>query len=336
MEVNPIIPNNPPPNNSEPSKPLTDKSPAEKLSEALAEAKKEKQEGSIKAIKTYQSDVAEAIQRDNVSVIKMAVAEKRRQEKQGLTAEAVGKESKKRVVIIAASVVLVVAGFLIVGYFLISKTKNTGVLTVNLPHEIIHPDKQVEIKLDSVTLQSFLSQFQAIKPLSLDSGSVESVVVTVRGNLGNATSVDQVGRKVLSTQDFMNLLQARLPGSLYRSLSGYLVGFYQNSNGPEPFLILKTDSYQNAFSGMLQWESNMQADLAALFGLPTGNGNPNFVPTPFKDEVFDNRDTRTLLDENGNILLIYSFLDPNTIVLVQSHNAFDEILSRYLQNKQLQ
>ncbi len=298
------------------------------LEEALEKAKKEKAEEPLRNIKTYQTDVAEAIKRDNVSVIKMAVAEKRRQERQGVASEEVSTESKKRIVLIILSAILVTSGLAIVGYFIFRPHNNT-VLPVAVARTIIVTDKTVELKLDNVTLDGLIHGLVANKSI-LESGSIENVIITVKGNLDAQNG--HSAREHLNAPNFLNLLQSRMPGNLFRSIQNdYIVGYYQNSSGNEPVLILKSDSYANAFPGMLQWEPNISNDLGSLFNLPTDSATSS--ARTFVDRIIDNRDARVLLEDGGNPTFIYSFIDPATIIFVKSQNAFDEILSRYLANR---
>lgn len=60
--------------------------PTVHLQDALSQ--KTEADPSIRPIKTFQSDVANAIKNDNVSMIKIALAEKKRQDKQGTYEEA--------------------------------------------------------------------------------------------------------------------------------------------------------------------------------------------------------------------------------------------------------
>jgi hypothetical protein len=51
------------------------------IMDALADSKKD--EGDAQTVRTYQSDIADTIKNDNVSMIKVALSEKKRQERRG-------------------------------------------------------------------------------------------------------------------------------------------------------------------------------------------------------------------------------------------------------------
>ena len=66
---------------------------------------------------------------------------------------------------------------------------------------------------------------------------------------------------------------------------------------------------------------------------------PSFVYTPpissyfniqgsFKDGVIDNKDVRAFTEPDGTMLVLYSFVDNNTIVITTDENALAEIINR--------
>ncbi|HEY1037087.1 MAG TPA: hypothetical protein VGE62_00730, partial [Candidatus Paceibacterota bacterium] len=53
-----------------------------------------------------------------------------------------------------------------------------------------------------------------------------------------------------------------------------------------------------------------------------------FSRNRFVDKVIENKDSRALVDENGNILMLYTFVDKNTLVIATSDKALKEIMFR--------
>ncbi len=66
----------------------------------------------------------------------------------------------------------------------------------------------------------------------------------------------------------------------------------------------------------------MQADLAPLFGTPQG------VPR-FTDAVRDNKSIRILYDSAGTEILLYSFIDKNTVVITTSGEALARLITQF-------
>jgi hypothetical protein len=129
---------------------------------------------------------------------------------------------------------------------------------------------------------------------------------------------------------------------------------------------LTNNFFQNAYAGMITWEKTMPDDLVNVFGYadttalpisfaytsPTSTSAlPNFasstatssIPsfvytTPissyftiqgsFKDGVIKNKDVRAFTEPDGTILVLYSFVDNNTIVITTDENTLAEIINR--------
>ncbi len=54
---------------------------------------------------------------------------------------------------------------------------------------------------------------------------------------------------------------------------------------------------------------------------------------PFIDKAIKNKDLRELVDQNGKVVLLYSFIDKNTLVITQTVEVFNAILAKYLVSK---
>ncbi len=334
---------------------------AAKLKEAVAHAKEKKLEDPMRPLKTYQSDVAEAIKKDNVSVIKIALAEKKRQEAQGLTKEAVSIDSKRSVLFFVLSAALVIAGIAIIGYFFFLRGTNQNNV-LNLPKNLVYAEKNTELKLDIADPNILVNEVGKIKRLARPSGTIENLIVTEK-DVGTSTSIELGARHLISGSRLTTLLNTRIPAPIFRSIQDiYMLGIYQTSNNSsEVFMILRSDSYEIAFAGMLEWEGTLQQDMTPLFSIlqapvitnsistttasssTATTSNTTFTlsplirtsPTePFKDRLIQNRDTRVITDSSGKIVFLYSFIDPHTVIFTQGEEAFKEIVGRYIQTGQ--
>ena len=137
----------------------------------------------------------------------------------------------------------------------------------------------------------------------------------------------------ISSTKFLNLIKAHIPSEILRSLRPEYAFGMHNYNGNQRFLILKIGSYSNAFSGMLAWEMDLWSDFKVLFSLPdiSKNGQVRGIETPtFQDAIYSNKDCRVVKDSSGNVLLLYSIIDANTIVITTSSDTLREIISRSL------
>ena len=110
-------------------------------------------------------------------------------------------------------------------------------------------------------------------------------------------------------------------------------------NVNQPFLVFKTNYYQNTYAGMLSWENTLMEDIGSIFTPPEVavvaetsdqvlGRNKNF-----EDIVVKNRDTRALRNQDGKIIFLYSFPDKNTLVLTTNADTLEKISTRLLSGK---
>jgi hypothetical protein len=81
---------------------------------------------------------------------------------------------------------------------------------------------------------------------------------------------------------------------------------------------------------MLKWEKTMAQDLGGLFEIPADTGTSTEI---FLDEALRNKDLRILQDNGGKTILLYSFIDKQTLLITKNENVFNAILAKYLTSK---
>jgi hypothetical protein len=132
----------------------------------------------------------------------------------------------------------------------------------------------------------------------------------------------------LSAHDFFQALAPQASDSLARSFDiRYMSGVYSAIDN-EAFVMLSTLDYGQTFAGMLAWEPSMSADLASIFPALSGLGQ-----NTWNDDTFNNQDVRVLRDSSGKIVLVYGFLDKSILVITSDENTFQQIASKYINNK---
>jgi hypothetical protein len=106
--------------------------------------------------------------------------------------------------------------------------------------------------------------------------------------------------------------------------------------GKARFIVLKTSYYANAFSGMLKWEKNIYSDLKNILDLKnesfetTGTTTDSYSlkTSMFYDGIISNRDSRILRDGQNKTLLIYSFIDNETLVIASNENLLKTLTQK--------
>lgn len=305
-------------------------------------SKPKPEESTTPSLQTYRGDIEQVVQSKNVSVVSIAAAEAQRRGDvgSGLTAgtpqSIIDKTFLTRAAMIAGGVFLVVGavGLLV---FLYVRAPATVEVALGIKAPFISVDDTKTITLSQqFSRTSMMASLQAAKQNSqLSLGLVARLYVFIA-----STSQSELPPPI-SLQTLLSTLAPNAPGELLRSLDPeqYLLGVHSFDEN-QAFLIVQTDSYQQAFSGMLTWERSMQTELAPLFtrtpsphvsgavGTSTPTTTKQFAPASFIDRVVENHDARVLVNESGDMLLVWTFLDRSTIVITTNEYTLREIISR--------
>ncbi len=262
--------------------------------------------------RTFSSDLAKAVREKGGSVVRIAIAEeeKHRQEFEDTNKSAQNKYVAMTILIIVVTIMGI--------YFLYNSQQNTNQIPVQeapLPQAMILSEEATNIEDQGMQVNDFLSAIRTkVNDTSLRDGTVENIVVTQ-------------SQTRISAGQFMSLIKAHSSIKLDQTLAKeYMLGV-EIHTGNNLFLILRGTAHDFMLSGMLDWESYMMGDLAPLFGID--DQTATYQNTPFHDKLIQNHDTRALVDNTGNPILFYSFLDPNTVIITNSPEALDESIRRF-------
>lgn len=281
----------------------------------------------IKVLRTYTSDMADAVRTNEVSVIKIALAEKEKREQEEIYKEAEGSNTSKTFLIIGGIILIVVA--IIGSYILIQKKKASEIPAPIITNIDTFISYDSSLKIDVTNINDVNDLMETIKKDSLvDTGLIKALFLTkkIDGLTGD-----------LTVKNFLSLINASAPGALTRSLSNkYLLGKYFNknilngNNESAIFLVFQTSDYNQAYASMLDWEKTMLKDLFTLFSINISNSNSPLFEEPWKDIIINNKDVRVLYGENGEGLLYYVFVNKNNFVITNNIEALKEVISRLI------
>jgi hypothetical protein len=285
--------------------------------------------GNLKTIRTYLSDMADTVRSNDISVIKVALAEQNKNERENIYRQAEGTPVKKAFWVIGGIALIAIALFGI--YFVTNKNAN-----LNTP-EIIVKDESVisydELSTLETTDTSNLTDkiLTNIKDVSsrINNTGIESI--SINNNLAGVKN--KIGIKELFTK-----LEFTAPSSLVRSLSdSFMVGTYTKissgtttENKPGLFLILQTKDYEYTYAGMLEWEKTMASDMFYLFELNTKENKIEVNDRQWKDIIINNKDARVLYNEDKLPILYYMFTDKSNIIIANKEDTIKEIVSRLI------
>jgi len=361
----------------------------------------------IKNLRTFQGDVADAIKKQNASVITIAMAEQnrnaKREESTGGTqniithenelqrilgkkappgvpkpptptrvppkpapvlpqkiAYAEPEEPKKKIdpefirnaLTITGSVLLILLGVgAVIGFYVLQK-KPTIAPAPKVDQTIVAFNTKAEIETAGIKRDDLI-----LKLNSLREGGVENQNDITYIALTKKMESDTVS---ITTTELFGILATSIPASAVRAFGDqFMMGMYSTEKN-EPFLILKVTSFDNAFAGMLAWEKTLNKDIGSIFSsrsipitsvapapVATATGTPStttapatrvvnvdaLIKTEFEDITIQNKDARVLKNTRGDDIVLYSFLDQNTILITSSQKAFHEILNKFIAEK---
>jgi hypothetical protein len=327
----------------------------------------------LKRLRTYEGDVAEVLANKKISTTSIALAEKRRETGEdrigsaetsssageSLTGES-GSESSshagKKILITIASLVLVGIG-VIGAYYLYSISPLSPSQRVapqpQAVQSLVPRDTQVAIPIDGMNPTAIISAVRAETAKSQSPNTIKEIVLVQTKN-GQHFRV--------AGPDMANIMDTGAPDIVLRALSDdWMLGVYADPNGTKTVFVVTTiDYFQNAFAGMLQWESVMAddlkqylyasapADIAAetvlanpITATSTANASTTSLSTNyfqsnqpvvlrgnFIDRIVQNKDVREFVTTDGKTLFLYSFIDNTKLVITGSEAALSEILKR--------
>lgn len=296
-----------------------------------------------KPIRTYEGDIAEAIEHKKTSQVSINLAEVERQRAQGIQAsDANGALSTsgsfgKNILKILISLLLLGGGAIGLYYlYLQSPLAAKPILTqqtITYP-AIITPDSQKTIDIGGKNSSQLIDQIKSQVGSELSTGKILELILYEQQTAQDVTTTARI-----TGPQFISRIGLTPPDVLTRSLTdSWMLGAYKGSE-TTPFIILTTNFFQNAFSGMLKWEPTMADNLSKIFTFQTQNPQSSATTSPpaaffgirgsFADKVIKNKDVREFRDQDGNILFLYAFMDNSTLVITRGEDTLAEIITRF-------
>ncbi len=284
----------------------------------------------LKTVKTYMSDMADTVRQNEISVIKVALAEQNKHEREDLYRKIEGTPKTK--FFWALGGIIIIACAIYGTYYLINqkKIKDTPAPIIR-EESIISYDSSKKIVLkEGSDLSKIISDLK------------KDIITSSSGNIDYIKIYQQSGEteEIITTKTLFEKLKLSAPASLVRSLSdSYMIGMYTKSvsnipddpnNKSKLFIIFQSDDYEYSYAGMLDWEKTMVIDMLPIFNLETGESNITLSEKKWNDIIVNNKDARVSLNENNKPILYYLFIDKNNLIITESTDVIKEIYSRLI------
>lgn len=297
-------------NNPAPQKPAT--KPFENISEGLA------------PLRTYREDVAGVMRDKKTSLVQMVLQEQKERNKREREKSPT---SGKNLPLILLSVVFLFSAIGIVYYLFFRLNPADRILNDLNVTPLIFVEKNKEIPTegkDSRAIEGEITNLMHVESLPVD--VVEYFFFTKTVSITTADGATAQQKTLLPADRFFEMLGIKMPPMLLRALRpDFMLGFH-SFNKNQPFLILKTDYYANAFAGILSWEGAMAEDLLPLFG--RADRARELSQRKWDDTVIKNKDTRVLRNFDGSIALVYAFKDQHTLIITTNEDTLLEVSRR--------
>lgn len=292
--------------------------PEEKVtSEEEAAPLSQPQNPSLRQIRTFQGDVASALQTQKESLASIQKQEEiKRKEKEVKNVETHSNKSVWAMLIGIIVLILLGAGG---GYFAYQKFKSEPApVVITAPENRFLPIKKEQgLNVANLTRDDVIQRIRT-EMVTLNPQEGEGVVqLQLRKGSGEAAPI-------LSTSEFFILLETQTPPSLVRAFNKLFMFGFLIRNTVKPFILIKLDSFEQTYPGMLEWEKNMREDIVPLF-----INNPSLVipsDKEFEDLTISNKDSRVLRDNEGKTVLIYTYIDNEYLLITDTEETLKSLL----------
>ncbi len=276
-------------------------------------------------LRTYQSDLSKAIKDQQGSVIKIAMAEQEKKQREEVNENPT---SKKNLTFIFTGGALILVAIGVIMYFVATSKPKTVPIIQN---QSLVPTL---LKIDSIKVVPIGGQTR--EETSAKIADEYAKATPALNTVEQIELVEETGDPIISitAERFWQALGTHIPSELLRSFDPtFTVGIYAwNKNGL--FILMKTNSYPTAFASMLKWETTLFDDLYRVFGIDITGEDNSLFSAKWKDMVLKNQDARVLTDTTGNIVLFYTFLGENKDILLigDKEQTLVEVVNRMTAN----
>lgn len=300
-------------------------------------------------IRTMKLDMAEAVKKQNETVVSIAIAEEKKKAVE--RAESRMKETSNgntppapkphgRIIIVTVALLIITALGLAYVFVLpkFGGVKLPDISILSFPSF----NNRGTTETTSTTTEPVISLTPSLIPaqyekiFNISNYSHEKVAFEIADEIKQGVSAgliknlhfeESIGSetKAIYANRFFSFFNFFAPEILTRSLgNAFMVGIWGEEDwGATPFMILKVSGYDTGFAGMLDWEKDLPLAFDTLFGTNINTELKSKIK--FRDFVVLDRDARIIETSSGKTIS-YVFANENTIVVAGSIKALTALV----------
>jgi len=274
-----------------------------------------------KIIHTYMSDMAEVIREDEGSVIKATIKEKEDRELEEILKKSKGTRTQKFLLFFSSLIIIFIS---ILGFFYLYNKKiekNNPVIKSETSETFISFEEQTTIDISTLSDKKLLGE-EILK---------EEESTNNEGFIKNIFIKKSDG-EYLETKEFLTLLSENISLSFIELLGdNFQIGSMKEDENKKLFIILETTDFDKTYAKMLLWEKTIVNDLGLIFKIKNYQDTEIFLDK-FSDEIIKNKYVRVLSNDNGDKLLMYSFIDNEKLLITNSEELLKKIIEKNIAN----
>lgn len=285
-----------------------------------------KKEINLKTIRTFSSDMAEAVRENQISVIKIAMAEKERRERQESLAKS-GNTKFSKIMFFLGGVLFIGGSVWGVFYFVNQKKIRESLIIRHDPRIETFISYDNAINIDTTKINGLMNLVGTIHSKKQDEkNGVNAIFLNKKDVSGSEQQI--------SKDELLSVLKSTAPGSLVRSMEDkFLFGKYKGTPTVEEssaFLIFGINDYNLAYASMLDWEKSIFSDLFILFDITLSDSDTALFEKDWKDVIINNKDARVLYGIDGEGILFYSFVNKKVLIITENSEVLKRITNAVL------
>lgn len=190
-------------------------------------------------------------------------------------------------------------------------SSSTPVTTPEIISQILRTDSQTAINLSPEAATFLIELSSKIEKAPHGVSQFYPVVMS------------EADQHTANAREIFKFLDTHISNKTIYALEDSLVFGSVTTSKNEPFIVMQSFNFDVLFSGLLASEQHLQSDFIPIFGVPGTSSNG------FKDAIIANKSTRVLKNDTGEVLLLYAFVNQNTVVITTSQAALLIILERF-------